>query len=235
MVMVEVGCGCLHQGSERWGGTRRRPVFWPSAPLGLRYPDARVHDEETSLRPVTIQRRPAGAEPLLRVVHGAAAGQERWLRAPESIVGRDEAAALHFTDRGLSRQHAKVLRASDGIVSVLDLGSTNGTFINGSRVELCVLREGDRVQFGPVLTLQLFYEVPAQPRSHDALPLSARQIEIGRLVARGLTNAEIATALGISVRTVTSHLDHIYVRLEIGSRAALTRLIVEAGLMEPQR
>lgn len=65
------------------------------------------------------------------------------------------------------------------------------------------------------------------------LPLSARQLEVSRLVANGLTNAAIAEALGISPRTVTSHLDHIYGRLGIGSRAALTRWIVERGLIDP--
>jgi DNA-binding CsgD family transcriptional regulator len=68
-----------------------------------------------------------------------------------------------------------------------------------------------------------------RPRLED-LPLSARQLEVSRLVAEGLTNAAIGEQLGISTRTVTSHLDHIYVRLEINSRAALTRWIVERGL-----
>jgi DNA-binding CsgD family transcriptional regulator/pSer/pThr/pTyr-binding forkhead associated (FHA) protein len=68
-----------------------------------------------------------------------------------------------------------------------------------------------------------------RPRLED-LPLSARQLEVSRLVANGLTNASIGAQLGISTRTVTSHLDHIYARLEINSRAALTRWIVERGL-----
>lgn len=69
-----------------------------------------------------------------------------------------------------------------------------------------------------------------RPKLED-LPLSARQIEVGRLVATGLTNAAIAERLGISHRTVTSHLDHIYARLGIGSRAALARWIAERGLL----
>ena len=44
----------------------------------------------------------------------------------------------------------------------------------------------------------------------------------------------IAEQLGISPRTVTSHLDHIYGRLGIGSRTALTRWIIENGLLEPE-
>src|SRR5690606_9366234 len=45
-----------------------------------------------------------------------------------------------------------------------------------------------------------------RPKLAD-LPLSARQLEVSRLVANGLTNAAIAETLGISPRTVTSHLD----------------------------
>jgi DNA-binding CsgD family transcriptional regulator len=77
---------------------------------------------------------------------------------------------------------------------------------------------------------------PVDPKRSAApvnLPLSARQLEVSRLVANGLTNAAIAEALGISPRTVTSHLDHIYGRLGIGSRSALTRWIVERGLADP--
>jgi class 3 adenylate cyclase/DNA-binding CsgD family transcriptional regulator len=54
-------------------------------------------------------------------------------------------------------------------------------------------------------------------------PLSRRELEVALLVADGLTNAEIADRLTVSVRTVTSHLDHIYTRLGINSRVALAR------------
>ena len=71
--------------------------------------------------------------------------------------------------------------------------------------------------------------VISRPAPADVV-LSPRQLEVSRLVAEGLTNAAIAERLGVSPRTVTSHLDHIYARLGIGSRAALTRWIVERGL-----
>jgi DNA-binding CsgD family transcriptional regulator len=55
--------------------------------------------------------------------------------------------------------------------------------------------------------------------------LRGREREVASLAAAGMTNQEIADRLVISVRTVTSHLDHIYSRLGIGSRAQLERFL----------
>jgi DNA-binding NarL/FixJ family response regulator len=57
-------------------------------------------------------------------------------------------------------------------------------------------------------------------------------MEVARLVAAGLTNAEIAARLVVSLRTVTTHLEHIYSRLGFSSRASLTRYVLEAAPVE---
>ncbi len=51
-------------------------------------------------------------------------------------------------------------------------------------------------------------------------PLTAREREVLRLVAAGLTNSEIAGTLFIATGTVRKHLDNVYARLGVGNRAA---------------
>lgn len=57
--------------------------------------------------------------------------------------------------------------------------------------------------------------------------LSKRELEVARLVAQGLTNIEIAEALIISPRTVSTHLENMYRRLGINSRASLVKYLME--------
>lgn len=67
---------------------------------------------------------------------------------------------------------------------------------------------------------------PAAPRTPALTP---REREIALLVAEGLSNAEIAERLYVSIRTITSHLDHAYTKLGVGSRAALSAYVVREG------
>jgi DNA-binding CsgD family transcriptional regulator len=60
--------------------------------------------------------------------------------------------------------------------------------------------------------------------------LSGREVEVLRLVAQGMTDAEVGARLSISPRTVGQHLRSVYNKLGVSSRAAATRLAVEHGL-----
>ncbi len=60
--------------------------------------------------------------------------------------------------------------------------------------------------------------------------LTAREIEVLRLVAEGLTDAEVADRLVVSRRTVSTHLSAIYGKLQVNSRSAATRFAIEQGL-----
>lgn len=63
------------------------------------------------------------------------------------IIGRDPNCDLTISERAVSRQHAKFDRTPSGF-SVTDLGSTNGTWVNGIKVTIQQLRSGDRIRIG---------------------------------------------------------------------------------------
>jgi len=77
----------------------------------------------------------------------------------------------------------------------------------------------------------------AQPRksagkksTDNPLGLTAREMEVLRLVAQGLTDAQVAEQLIISARTVNSHLTSIFHKLGVSSRYAATRFVSEHHL-----
>lgn len=177
-------------------------------------------------------RPPKPTHPWLVVLQGAAAGRRVRLERAEFLVGRDPAADLVLEDSGVSRRHFKIVRAGDGIFNLIDLDSTNGIHVNGVRVDLTILRGQDRIEVGPVARLCFTFDPdPLEERPLPPLDLSPRQLEVAKLVCQGLTNAEIAATLKIGARTVTSHLDHIYTRLDIGSRSALATALAKRGLV----
>ena len=61
--------------------------------------------------------------------------------------------------------------------------------------------------------------------------LTAREVDVLRLLAQGLTDAEIAQQLIVSPRTVNAHLTSIYSKLQVNSRAAATRFAIEHHLV----
>jgi len=64
------------------------------------------------------------------------------------------------------------------------------------------------------------------------VPLSSREIEVLQLIAEGEANKQIASALGISIKTVEKHRDHLMRKLDIHDTAGLTRYAIEAGIIE---
>jgi DNA-binding NarL/FixJ family response regulator len=74
------------------------------------------------------------------------------------------------------------------------------------------------------------YTVRVRPTSQERL--SSREIEVVRLVADGLSNDEIGLRLGISSKTVESHLARIFERAHVASRTELTARAIREGWLE---
>jgi pSer/pThr/pTyr-binding forkhead associated (FHA) protein len=84
----------------------------------------------------------------LRFISGKYQGGEFPLRMDrEIIVGRSSELDMVLVEDMVSRKHAKITTAGEQIV-IQDLGSTNGTFVNGEKIKKVRLKEGDRILIG---------------------------------------------------------------------------------------
>ncbi|WP_404351205.1 DUF3662 and FHA domain-containing protein [Phycicoccus jejuensis] len=78
-------------------------------------------------------------------------GERYPLMGAMTILGRDDSADIILDDPGISRRHSELRVTTDGphfVTTIRDLGSTNGTFVNGERITSTHLSDGDRVTVG---------------------------------------------------------------------------------------
>ncbi|MBN1205461.1 MAG: DUF4388 domain-containing protein [Myxococcaceae bacterium] len=92
---------------------------------------------------------PSGAKSYaLKFISGKYQGGEFPLKADKQIViGRSSELDMVLVEDMVSRKHAKIMIAN-GAITIEDLGSTNGTFVNGEKVKQARLKEGDRILIG---------------------------------------------------------------------------------------
>ena len=114
--------------------------------------------------------------PSLFVIQGRDQGNRFELGDGPQGLGRDAGNPIQLHDTEVSRRHAEIRREQTGCL-LCDLGSSNGTYVNGTRIEQHALTSGDRVQIGS--TLMLFTDPGEQAAA--AADLSSK-IDI---VARG--------------------------------------------------
>ena len=84
----------------------------------------------------------------LRISSGPSAGQTIDISGNEFTVGREAGNSLVLNDTKVSRRHASFRPLPDGRVTLYDLGSSNGTFVNGQRIQSTVLSGSERIQIG---------------------------------------------------------------------------------------
>jgi hypothetical protein len=88
----------------------------------------------------------------LEIVEGPGVGAVVALAPPALVIGRSADAGLRLTDAGVSRRHAEIAVGEDSI-EVVDLQSTNGTTVNGHRIDRVQLHDGDRIGVGGTVLL----------------------------------------------------------------------------------
>jgi len=114
----------------------------------------------------------------LRFISGKYQGGEYPLaEGQEIVIGRSSELDMVLVEEMVSRKHARIALA-DGTINIEDLGSTNGTFVNGEKVQQGTLREGDRVLIGTNIL-----KVVAAPQDAEARA-NLKAMAVGRVTAK---------------------------------------------------
>lgn len=106
-------------------------------------------------------------EPVLLVVSGARAGLTVNVTDAPIVIGRAQHCGVWMEGSGISREHARVARDSTGAVTVTDLQSTNGTFVNGERITARRLSAGDQIRIGPETMLKFEHQTATEQTFHE--------------------------------------------------------------------
>ena len=147
-------------GAQRGGAVQAPPGVGGAAAVAARRPgSAGYRPGEPGGRGPSTREFPASGGRSQRPVSGRG-GAQPWLdlngrhhvlRAAVTVLGRDASADIVVEDPGVSRRHVEVRLTHDGPrqqVLVRDLGSTNGTYVNGDQVGSETLSDGDRITIG---------------------------------------------------------------------------------------
>lgn len=95
-------------------------------------------------------------KPYLTFKKGAQIGQIWSLKNGDTLVGRANECDLTIEDNAISRQHFKII-IHDNKLSLQDMQSRNGTFVNGEKAQNIVLKDGDKIQISPNTILEIAY------------------------------------------------------------------------------
>jgi pSer/pThr/pTyr-binding forkhead associated (FHA) protein len=176
------------------------------------------------------------------------------LDSERMTVGTLESNDLIVDAEGVSRVHAAFERFGDAWC-VRDLGSRNGTFVNGGRViGERALHSGDEIVLG---RLRLLFHAPRQGKETEAIaeppPLTPRERDVLLALCRPLLTGDaftepasiraIAAELVVSEAAVKQHLSRLYVKFDVGvhrerrrvqlANAAVARGAVKLGDLRP--
>ncbi len=119
--------------------------------------------------PAVIEEMGAGPRSAALIcISGRSIGQMFLVTDEETTIGRAPECSVFLDDEGVSRNHAKIIR-QDADLILMDLGSTNGTFAHGERIDVVTLKDGVKVQVGSSTILQFRYQDDREVEFHTLM------------------------------------------------------------------
>jgi len=177
-----------------------------------------------------------------RQVHGDARTPEERLAAERRELGVDHALVGGVLARRWSlpkslagvieRHHAD---GCDGETAMVRLADMLAHYMLGSSISPAELLKVSRVVgVKPNQLRAVMYDLPlssseSRPRRIDPCPMSSRELEVVRRLARGMVYKQIASELGLSTSTIRTHLHNIYGKLGARDRAQAVLIATERG------
>lgn len=158
-------------------------------------------DAETTntAAPVSTRVTEGVRRPYLIIISGAHVGELHKIGKSRTIVGRDPSVDIRIVDEGISREHVEILLDGER-VTVRDLGSTNGTYRNGARVEAGEMADGDKLSLGSTTILKFTYQDGIDEAYEQRLYRAAIRDELTHALKREFFLERLEGEVAFSIR-----------------------------------
>ncbi|MDO8493772.1 MAG: GGDEF domain-containing protein [Deltaproteobacteria bacterium] len=113
--------------------------------------------EQTIVTSVDKLQAPGEKSAYILFLSGPLVGKLHPLKTGETVFGRDPQADITINDNRISRKHLSIT-VTPGGTTLADLGSTNGTFVNGKKIRTHLLKDGDKIQISSNTIFKFAYQ-----------------------------------------------------------------------------
>jgi diguanylate cyclase (GGDEF)-like protein len=129
-----------------------------------------LQEEETVDKTVVTKiekiEKPTEREAYILFMSGPLQGKLHCLEKNKTVIGRDDSVDIQIKDIRISRQHFQI-NIIEGVAVLEDLGSTNGTYVNGQRIKSHTLIDGDKIQIPGSVVIKFAYGDKGEQMFHE--------------------------------------------------------------------
>lgn len=122
--------------------------------------------DKTVVTKIEKIEKPSEREAYILFMSGPLQGKLHCLEKDNTVIGRDDGVDIQIKDIRISRQHFQI-NVAEGVAVLEDLGSTNGTYVNGQRVKSHTLTDGDRIQIPGSVVIKFAYGDKGEQMFHE--------------------------------------------------------------------